>query len=371
MDVFNKKNKNTSFFNERVNLNLVLNILVKYKFLYSYKKFKAIIMLKKILNKPKHIIVNYTSIPEVLNGLYNIKHHWKYSMKPNRLKENKAQLKYYLTKQYHIVEKGLALPKPKPGYGQAKIINLIEKSKYYENSYGQDEIIVSIKNTLKEYLKFNQNEGYQLPIDFNSTILGFIGNADQAGCGGVKIIHKETSSSLSLEKFDAFAKSRVSVRDFSDDDVSDSLILSVVKTAQYTPSVCNRQAWKVHYYNDTHRIKELLSYQNGNRGFTECVNKLVIVTGNTYGFTPVENNQLFIDGGLFSMNLLLALHASGLGACPLNTCYTFITEQKVKKIAHIPDNERLIMMIAIGNLKNKYYVASSNRNSVEDVFIPH
>src|SRR5690606_2840615 len=124
-------------------------------------------------------------------------------------------------------------------------------------------------------------------------------------------------------------------------------IRDIVDIAKSAPSVCNRQGWKAHCYSDKLKIKELLSYQNGNAGFTDVIDKLLIVTADAKAFTNYESNQIFIDGGLFSMNILLAIHAAGLGACPLNTCYPYFIEKKVKLASEIPDNERLIMMIGI------------------------
>lgn len=71
------------------------------------------------------------------------------------------------------------------------------------------------------------------------------------------------------------------------------------------------------------------------------------------------------------MNLLLAIHSAGLGACCLNTCYPSKKEREVKRAAGIPHNERLIMMIAVGSLKDNYSVAYSPRNPTEQVFVSH
>lgn len=141
--------------------------------------------------------------------------------------------------------------------------------------------------------------------------------------------------------------------------------------AKNTPSVCNRQGWFVHVYSEKAKIQELLSYQNGNAGFNESINKLLIVTGNAKAFTFSESNQLFIDGGLFSMNILLAIHAAGYGACPLNTCYPAYFEKRVKRGANISDEERLIMMVGVGALKKEYSVAFSNKFALDNILIEH
>jgi len=138
-----------------------------------------------------------------------------------------------------------------------------------------------------------------------------------------------------------------------------------------TPSVCNRQGWTVHYYRSKEEIRSLLSYQNGNAGFTDSINKLLIVTGNTKAFTRNEYNQLYIDGGLLSMNIMFAVHSAGLGSCPLNTCMPFYKERALKVSAGIPKHEKIIMMIAVGNLKDTFSVSQSEKYRLNDVLRVH
>ena len=67
------------------------------------------------------------------------------------------------------------------------------------------------------------------------------------------------------------------------------------------------------------------------------------------------------------MNLVLALHSQGLGACCLNTCFPFTSEKNVKRVGNINANERLIMMIGIGNLKDNYKVAISKKKDLNEI----
>lgn len=71
------------------------------------------------------------------------------------------------------------------------------------------------------------------------------------------------------------------------------------------------------------------------------------------------------------MNLMFALHASGLGSCPLNTCMPYSREKRLKLAAGIPDHERLIMMVAVGNLKDKFAVAQSEKYPLDTVLKVH
>lgn len=328
-------------------------------------------MLKVLKRKARTLIFYKTKIGEVYTKSYDTHHHLKYSFKEKSVEKDKVHLKYYLTKYYHIVEKGLALPSPRLGFAQPKILDIIEKTKVYEQKSGTDELVLNIRKTLSEYLTYHDSKSFELPEELRAALTEFLYEYNGEGLGGLKYINKTASSPLSLTEFNEFSKSRVSVRDFSNETVDNNVLYSVVETAKSAPSVCNRQGWKVHHYNNKEDIKEILSYQNGNNGFTDTIDKLLIVTGDAKAFTSYESNQIFIDGGLFSMNLLLAIHAAGLGACALNTCYPPFLENQVKKVAAISDSERLIMMIAVGCLKDLYGVAYSARNSTKDIFINH
>ena len=140
-----------------------------------------------------------------------------------------------------------------------------------------------------------------------------------------------------------------------------------VEMARYAPSVCNRQSWKVHIFKDRDKIDTLLGLQNGNNGFTQSIKQLLIITGDTKKFTKLESNQVFIDGGLFSMSLLLSLHSKEIASCCLNTCLPYLDEVKVKKIGKISGSERLIMMIGIGNYKDSFEVAISDRIPLDEI----
>ena len=297
--------------------------------------------------------------------------HLRYSFSDRSPGTDREKLKYYLAKHCHIIEKGLALPTPRPAFGQPKIIDLIKKTRHYESQYGKDDITKVVRDTVREYISFHNTKKEILPDNFLTNLFNFVSEAPPEAKGGLKHLNKKMWGEFSLENYERFLSCRHSVRNFSNVPVDDEIIRKAISTSLNTPSVCNRQGWIVHYYNNRSMISDLLSYQNGNAGFTESIDKLLIVTGNTKAFTRYEHNQQFIDGGLLSMNLMLALHSAGLGSCPLNTCMPFYKEEKLKTAAKIPNHEKLIMMIAAGNLKDSFSVAQSEKYQLQQVLRPH
>lgn len=209
-------------------------------------------ILKALLpRKLKDFIIRLLAIYyEVTSKVFDLYHHLKFSFKEQNLKDDQTHLKYYLTKHYHIVEKGLALPEPRLGFGQPKIIDIIEKAKRYESLFGSDELTASIRKTLNDYIAFNFDQNFELPSQFESQLKGFINQGDIGSSGGLKDKARSTTSTLTLDEYKNFAIGRTSVRDFSDEPVSIDLLYKAADIAKSSPSVCNRQGWKVHCYNE-------------------------------------------------------------------------------------------------------------------------
>jgi nitroreductase len=316
-------------------------------------------IIERINAKVYALIFWQTGLGEIANKIYDLNIFYSNYFTESKIK-NRANFEAYLTKQYHIVEKGLALPESRKGFGKRKINLLLSKTKEYIILYGEDRITANIKETLKQYLDRNE-ELMGLDLPFHTFISDFVIKERMHNTGGVKKINlNEIQNAVSID-FEKFVKTRNSVRNYSSVNVSEDSVFKAVEIARYTPSVCNRQSWRVHYFKDKVLKNQLLKLQGGNGGFTDSINQLLIVTSDVSRFTKLESNQVFTDGGLFSMNLLLALHSQKIGSCCLNVCVPYLVEEEIKKIGNIPHHERLIMMIGIGMLKDSYEVAISDR----------
>lgn len=315
------------------------------------------------------LVFQRTRIGELITLLHSMALHFKYSFDEKRLGTDKDKMFYFLTKNYHIVEKALALPAPRFGFAKLKILKIINITEQYVTRYGECEFTLTVRETIRSYSKFHSEANQALEENFQTAINKFI--ESKTGYGGTKTVSLSNMKNLSLDEYRHFVECRHSIRDFSSSPVDEKLIFAAIDAAKNTPSVCNRQGWHIHYYSEREKINELLSYQNGNAGFTDCIDKLIIVTGVTKAFTRYEHNQLFVDGGLICMNIMLSLHSAGLGTCPLNTCMSFLSEDRLKTLAGIAPYERLIMMVAIGSLKDEFKVACSSKMNIEQSLTIH
>jgi nitroreductase len=305
------------------------------------------------------------------NYLYDIERYLYFSTTV-KLPKNFDNIKSRITAHYHVIEKGLSLHETRLGYGK-NIINslLLHLDMYLQNEYPVDnEQFISALKTLEAYCQFHVVNNYDVQElqERLSKYHKYINDTNSKHSGGVKTVFKEDILKSLEENFEHLAYSRYSIRDFAPGNVDTSLIMNAVKIAQKTPSVCNRQSSFVYVITDEKAKKDALSCQNGNRGFGHLADKLLIVTANLRAFYSIEErNQAFVDGGMFGMSLIYALHSLGLGTCTLNWSASKERDIKLREQIDIKEEELVIFMIAVGMLPEKLNVAYSQRKNTEDI----
>lgn len=308
----------------------------------------------------------------ISNYIYDLKRFLQSSSIGQRV-NTKAKFQALLTKEYHRIEKGLAFENPRVGFAPSVVRGLLSKLHKYQKKYGLDETGQTTLNVLFAYYEFNLKHGFEdeklgrellelkqkIPKSENPITKG----------GVVKVSKQEIWAAAKLD-LQAFFQSRYSIRHFASEPVDISLIETAVKMAQKTPSVCNRQSSKVYVFESDEDKREVLSYQNGNRGFGDRASKVLIVTSDLgHFFSIAERNQCWIDGGMFAMSLVYALHSLGLGTCCLNWCTEYKVDTALKKAVGISDSDSIIMMIAVGHLSEELSVAHSARKNLNEVLI--
>lgn len=325
----------------------------------------------KLIDKCFAIIFYQTGIGEFVGLILNYIKFKKYAFKKNKIKSSsKDNMEHYLIKQYHIIEKGLSLPDVRLGFGENKIKELLEASFIYVEKYGVSRVIGAISSTLNTYVEFNEARDFTISSELIHKIRQFQLLVHTEVDGGVKIINKNELINKRDDEKCGLIKTRHSIRVFAGPVTDIKRIKSAVTLGKMAPSVCNRQGWKAHYYNDK-KVKEILLLQHGTTGFIDQINNLIIVTVDSNAFTSYEQNQQYIDGGLFSMNLMLGLHAENIAVCPLNACFPYVVENKIKKIADIPDSEKIVMFLALGEMEENFKVAVSARKDNKEILRIH
>lgn len=167
---------------------------------------------------------------------------------------------------------------------------------------------------------------------------------------------------------EAFIKSRKSVRQYTGDLVDDATLEKIASLAQCAPSVCNRQSGRLYVANTRETIDRILQHQNGNLGFGHTLGALFIVTADVQAFTSLgERNQGYVDGGIFAMQTLAAIHSQKLGGCMLNWSAVSKRDKALRAAFGIADTDVVITMIGCGYPADDVEVAASPRKALHTV----
>lgn len=282
------------------------------------------------------------------------------------------QLEALMNIDSHRIEKGLALPATRAGFGKDAVQRL---ARYTEEHRKRSLGPVSERaaSALRAYLTYHDDICLSEPwMDVVRNVAEPQGELDDDQiCGTVEVRLADFLAAIP-PNIDRFFLARHSVRHFAEGEVTDVEIDRAVALAIRTPSVCNRQSWRVHDYSGRQDVAKVLAHQNGNRGFGDTIARVLIVTSDLRTFSkPGERFQCWIDGGMFSMSLVYALQSLGVGTCTLNCSNEWRTDVALRKAAGIPTNEAVVMMIGVGRLREVYRVARSPRRHPRDIVVRH
>lgn len=173
------------------------------------------------------------------------------------------KVKRDLVLAYHIVEKGLTMPEPRPGFGKTVVEGLINSVNKYTglNLSGTDLEFVQSVSVLKEYLDYHDNISFNLDSDLKLKLQEL--KSKYKNLDGQKQI-RTTKQEYFLEKnatFDKFCKSRYSVRNYITKEIPLEILYNCIDLAQRSPSFCNRQPNRVHLVKSPEKNKQYFKYK--------------------------------------------------------------------------------------------------------------
>ena len=140
--------------------------------------------------------------------------------------------------------------------------------------------------------------------------------------------------------------SRRSIRNFTKEKVSDTVIKDIISAAIQAPSACNFAAWKFIVIKDDNKNKEKLENQ--------------LIMNAPYGILVTYRNDLYVTGRVYNdyyqsaaaaiENMLLYINSIGLGGCWV--C-GLPSEKQIKKAFGIPKNFDVIAYVVFGHPQKK------------------
>lgn len=288
------------------------------------------------------------------------------ALRPSRDRE---QLASHLTMDYHRLEKGLALPAPRAGFGVDAATRLVNNLLRYEQRHGPDELTAVTRNVLRAYFTFN-GEASPVITALARRIDAAPPPASQPAIqgGGTTSLSRQELYGFDSKAMQDFLLSRSSIRQYTGAPLDADTVREAVRIALKAPSVCNRQCARVYVTTDKARIAEVLKFQNGNRGFGDTLGAIFVVAADNRAFTSLgERNQGWVDGGIFAMALAQALHALKVGSCMLNWSVEASHDRRARRALGIDDNHVIITMIGAGVTADQLSVATSTRRDVDGI----
>lgn len=267
----------------------------------------------------------------------------------------------------HVLEKGLTMPNRRLGFGQNRVKEVIAHCNKCINRYGAECAEVQFAlNDLHEYDHVHKTNCFKLPDDIQKELDNILLNHQIEKYTGSLEFTKSTFFK-NCNSFTEFAKSRHTCRHYSSEPVKIEILQQCIELAQTAPSACNRQGTKVYIIASEKGKSIVRKYQNGSRGFGEYADKFILITADQYAWDIRQIKSGLIDAGIFTMNLLYALHEQHIAACTLNAHLNAKQLAEFYKELPICQNELPVIFIAIGNVPDKFSVARSGRKQTNDI----
>lgn len=139
-------------------------------------------------------------------------------------------------------------------------------------------------------------------------------------------------------------QTRRSVRQFSPEPVSSDDVNLLLRCAMQSPTAGNAQSWKFVVIDDRQVLDQIPGIQKY-AGFVSRTPLGILVCGD-----DTMNERLWIqDACIAAQTILLAAHASGLGACWLAVEPFTEFIEGFRQLLHLPINIHPVCFIAIGH----------------------
>lgn len=271
-------------------------------------------------------------------------------------------LEYKIIKNYHSIEKSLSFKNRNKSAGWGAAADLMELLTCKYEITAQRESAIKVLSQYLEQSELDEKKRERLELFLSQTKASSIRSA-----GGTLTLKSEFLLSGKLEDPEMFFHSRYSLRAFKNENVDEKIIKRAFSLASKTPSVCNRQSWKVYHLNNKSLIQEALRLQNGNKGFSEEINDLLVIATDLRSFdAEIERFQCWVDGGIYSMSLVYAFHSIGIGSCYLNLSLPPSKDIALRKLLNAPKEYSFISMMAIGYPEDTTQVCVSTRGPIDN-----
>lgn len=150
------------------------------------------------------------------------------------------------------------------------------------------------------------------------------------------------------EKFIEAIMTRTSVRQYTDEAVTDQEIETLLKAGMAAPSACNLQPWRFVVVTNP-AVKKAISEQIKPAGPASKAPVVIVVCGDMDHTFEAAPDYWAEDCSAATENIMLAAHAMGLGTVWMGIYPQKERYEHLKNFLELPDNIKAFGMIAVGH----------------------
>ena len=155
-------------------------------------------------------------------------------------------------------------------------------------------------------------------------------------------------------------KTRRSIRKFTSKAIEDEQLNQIIEAGTWAPSGLNNQPWKIAIIKDPDTQETLASLTRYSAIIEGAPVLIAVFLDIDLSYDRTKDIQAI---GAFIQNILLAIHALGLGGVWLGEILK--SKDKVSKVLNAPKNLELMAVIALGHPAEEG--VKKSRKSVEEV----
>lgn len=252
-----------------------------------------------------------------------------------------------LRRNIHRLEKGLIMKPRRDIFATGFIVETVEAyCNAIAKNVGNSDEINWWTDVISEYFSV---VGSSPEIDRAKVMFKNVRISDVYG-QSVPYLHKDgVKSNVSYEQLHDLFKQRRSVRWYIDKPVELADLNKAIDIATQAPSACNRQPFQFYTVLTKNKAKKIAECAMGTVGFADNLPAVIAVVGDLSAY-PSERDRhvIYIDGGLVSMQLMLALETVGLSSCPINWPDIEKRERMLDAELDLEKHQRTIMLLAVG-----------------------
>ncbi len=271
-----------------------------------------------------------------------------------------------LLSSVHAIEKGLNMPEFRTGFGKEKVLhisNILENKGDLISEYIYDYAL----SVLLEYKQTHLGMNIELSKEVIDSV-DRLKNYRETSVSSQHVVSREKYFSNSKGNYVEVVKGRKSIREFSDQKIDKVVLNKAIDLSTECPSACNRQPYHVYVISETKQVDFINTIHYGNKGFGHTVPTYLIVTSNQSAFlSPLERNDVFINGGIYLNSLVNALYYYEIGSCILNWSVHPNIDIKLRNNCNIDNNDTIIAIVAIGVVSDIVKYGTSPKKGYIDI----